>query len=83
VEHREYTPEELVAQAEARKAELLAEAESVIAPLARAVKLNIATDEEIKRLEAWELYSVMVNRVDTSTAPKIDWPKKPEQPRTL
>ncbi|WP_141102657.1 tail fiber assembly protein, partial [Salmonella enterica] len=79
----EYTPEELVAQAEARKAELLAEAESVIAPLARAVKLGIATDEEQKRLEAWELYSVMVNRVDTSTAPKIDWPKKPEQPRTL
>ncbi|ECG5060017.1 tail fiber assembly protein, partial [Salmonella enterica subsp. enterica serovar Eastbourne] len=28
-----------------------------------------------KRLEAWELYSVMVNRVDTS-AP--DWPEKPE-----
>ncbi|EGI3724163.1 tail fiber assembly protein, partial [Salmonella enterica] len=26
---------------------------------------------------------VLVNRVDTSTAPKIDWPKKPEQPRTL
>ncbi|EHA1130928.1 tail fiber assembly protein, partial [Salmonella enterica subsp. enterica serovar Bareilly] len=74
VEHREYTPEELVAQAEARKAELLAEAESVIAPLARAVKLNIATDEEIKRLEAWELYSVMVSRVDTS---KPDWPDVP------
>ncbi|HAG0390996.1 TPA: tail fiber assembly protein [Salmonella enterica] len=74
VEHREYTPEELVAQAEARKAELLAEAESVIAPLARAVKLGIATDEEQKRLEAWELYSVMVNRVDTS-AP--DWPDIP------
>ncbi|EKA3947585.1 tail fiber assembly protein, partial [Salmonella enterica subsp. enterica serovar Schwarzengrund] len=71
-EHREYTPEELVAQAEARKAELLAEAESVIAPLARAVKLKIATDEEIKRLEAWELYSVMVNRVDTTNP---DWPK--------
>ncbi|ENP8089060.1 tail fiber assembly protein, partial [Salmonella enterica] len=40
----------------------------------RAVKRNIATDEEIKRLEAWELYSVMVNRVDTS-AP--DWPDIP------
>ncbi|WP_228372386.1 tail fiber assembly protein [Salmonella enterica] len=26
---------------------------------------------------------MLVNRVDTSTAPKIDWPKKPEQPRTL
>ncbi|ENZ2228763.1 tail fiber assembly protein, partial [Salmonella enterica] len=25
--------------------------------------------------EAWELYSVMVNRVDTSNP---DWPKKPE-----
>ncbi|EAA7762195.1 tail fiber assembly protein, partial [Salmonella enterica] len=53
----------------------LAEAESAIAPLARAVKLNIATDEEIKRLEALELYSVMVNRVDTSNP---DWPQKPE-----
>ncbi|EAP2333559.1 tail fiber assembly protein [Salmonella enterica] len=74
VEHREYTHEELIAQAEAKKAELLAEAESVIAPLARAVKLGIATDEEQKRLEAWELYSVMVNRVDTS-AP--DWPDIP------
>ncbi|ENZ1877647.1 tail fiber assembly protein, partial [Salmonella enterica] len=52
----------------------LAEAEAAIAPLSRAVKLKIATDEEIKRLEAWELYSVMVNRVDTSNP---DWPQKP------
>ncbi|ECF2938515.1 tail fiber assembly protein [Salmonella enterica subsp. enterica serovar Reading] len=74
VEHREYTHGELIAQAEAKKAELLAEAESVIAPLARAVKLGIATDEEQKRLEAWELYSVMVNRVDTSNP---DWPEQP------
>ncbi|ELZ2941013.1 tail fiber assembly protein, partial [Salmonella enterica] len=51
------------------------EAESVIAPLARAVKLKIATDEEMKRLKAWELYSVMVNRVDTANP---DWPEKPE-----
>ncbi|EEG7705960.1 tail fiber assembly protein, partial [Salmonella enterica] len=50
-------------------------AESVIAPLARAVKLKIATDEEVKRLEAWELYSVMVNRVDTANP---GWPEKPE-----
>ncbi|EJJ5267368.1 tail fiber assembly protein, partial [Salmonella enterica] len=28
-----------------------------------------------KRLEAWELYSVMVNRVDTANP---DWPEKPE-----
>ncbi|ENZ1876209.1 tail fiber assembly protein, partial [Salmonella enterica] len=47
---------------------------SAIAPLARAVKLKIATDEEIKRLDAWELYSVMVNRVDTASP---DWPDIP------
>ncbi|HHS1811271.1 TPA: tail fiber assembly protein, partial [Salmonella enterica subsp. enterica serovar Newport] len=53
----------------------LSEAESAIAPLARAVKLKIATDEELKRLEAWELYSVMVNRVDTSDP---EWPEVPD-----
>ncbi|EAB9986076.1 tail fiber assembly protein [Salmonella enterica subsp. enterica serovar Reading] len=75
VVQRGYSPEELRKKAEAEKIRRLSEAESAIAPLARAVKLKIATDEEIKRLEAWELYSVMVNRVDTS-AP--DWPEKPE-----
>ncbi|EHN9194531.1 tail fiber assembly protein, partial [Salmonella enterica] len=29
----------------------------------------------IKRLEAWELYSVLVSRVDTSNP---DWPQKLE-----
>ncbi|EIX7945815.1 tail fiber assembly protein, partial [Salmonella enterica] len=40
----------------------------------RAVKLGIITDEEQQRLVAWEQYSVLVSRVDTS-AP--DWPEKP------
>lgn len=71
---RIYTPEELRQQAEVKKAKLLEEAENVITPLARAVKLNIATDEEIKQLEAWELYSVLVSRVDISNP---GWPEKP------
>ncbi|EKI0831138.1 tail fiber assembly protein [Salmonella enterica] len=71
---RVYTPEELRQQADAKKLKLLDEAETVITPLARAVKRGIATEEEQQRLAAWELYSVMVNRVDTS-AP--DWPEKP------
>ncbi|EGD3970732.1 tail fiber assembly protein [Salmonella enterica] len=71
---RIYTPEELRQQAEVKKAKLLEEAETVITPLARAVKRNIATDEEINQLEAWELYSVLVSRVDTSNP---DWPVKP------
>ncbi|EII5454344.1 tail fiber assembly protein, partial [Salmonella enterica] len=37
--------------------------------------MKIATDEEIKRLEAWELYSVKVSRVNTS---KPAWPEQPE-----
>ncbi|MDJ4950471.1 tail fiber assembly protein [Salmonella enterica] len=71
---RVYTSEELRQQAEVKKLKLLEEAETVITPLARAVKRGIATDEEQKRLEVWELYSVLVNRVDTS---KPDWPQKP------
>ncbi|HCL5294948.1 TPA: tail fiber assembly protein [Salmonella enterica] len=71
---RVYTSEELRQQAEVKKLKLLEEAETVITPLARAVKRGIATDEEQKRLDAWELYSVLVSRVDTSDP---DWPEKP------
>ncbi|EBT1912001.1 tail fiber assembly protein, partial [Salmonella enterica subsp. diarizonae] len=74
VVQRVYSPEELRKKAEAEKIRRLAEAESAITSLARAVKRGIATDEEQKRLEVWELYSVLVNRVDTS---KPDWPQKP------
>lgn len=72
---RVYTPDELRQQAEVKKARLLAEAESVISPLARAVKLNMATDDELKRLEAWEYYSIQVSRVDPSLP---EWPERPE-----
>lgn len=44
---------------------------------------NVATDDEKAQLDEWKKYRVLVNRVDTSTATKIDRPKKPEQPRTL
>ncbi|EDV9146709.1 tail fiber assembly protein, partial [Salmonella enterica subsp. enterica serovar Gaminara] len=74
VSKRIYSPEELRQQAEAKKVKLLEEAETVITPLARAVKLGIATDEERQRLKVWEQYSVLVSRVDTS---KPDWPDKP------
>ncbi|EAT1194775.1 tail fiber assembly protein [Salmonella enterica] len=71
---RVYTTEELRRQAESKKAKLLEDAETVITPLARAVKLGIATDEERQRLEVWEQYSVLVSRVDTSDP---DWPDVP------
>ncbi|EBT4540571.1 tail fiber assembly protein [Salmonella enterica] len=70
-------------QAKETKNRLLQIASEKVAPLQDAVDLDIATDDEKAQLDEWKKYRVLVNRVDTSTAPKIDWPKKPEQPRTL
>ncbi|MCV5366214.1 tail fiber assembly protein, partial [Escherichia coli] len=56
-------------------AALLSEAESVILPLERAVRLNMATGEERSRLDAWERYSVLVSRVDPSNP---EWPDMPQ-----
>lgn len=75
----EYIPPEIdyVAEAERMKAQLMAEAEATIAPLKRAVKYNMATDAEKALLEQWEIYSVLLSRVDTSLAPDIEWPPVP------
>ncbi|MDT4620715.1 tail fiber assembly protein, partial [Escherichia coli] len=48
------------------------------APLQDAVDLEIATEEETLLLEAWKKYRVLLNRVDTSTAPDIEWPEEPD-----
>lgn len=80
VSPRVYTQAELVEQAERKKSSLLAEAMAAIAPLERAVKLDIATSDEIASLEVWERYSVMVNRVDTS---KPEWPTPPGTSKPL
>lgn len=69
------------AAVDAAKQELAArqqEAANAIAPLEKAVKLGMATEEEKTRLTAWETYSVLLSRVDISTAPDINWPEKPE-----
>ncbi|HAO3596236.1 tail fiber assembly protein [Escherichia coli] len=72
---RIYTADEQEQQAESQKAALLSEAESVILPLERAVRLNMTTDEERSRLEAWERYSVLVSRVDPANP---EWPEMPQ-----
>ena len=72
------TPEQLIQEAEQQKVALLAIADAAIAPLSRAVKRGIATDKEISALEAWELYSVKINRLDTDLAPNITWPETPK-----
>ncbi|MCE7685092.1 tail fiber assembly protein, partial [Escherichia coli] len=47
------------------------------APLQDAVDLEIATEEEASLLAAWKKYRVLLNRVDTSVAPDIEWPAVP------
>ncbi|MBP6122565.1 MAG: tail fiber assembly protein [Providencia sp.] len=69
--------EQLVNEAEQQKQSLLAEASTAIAPLQYAENLAIATTEESASLVDWQKYSVYLNRVDTSTAPDIEWPIKP------
>ncbi len=34
---------------------------------------SLATEEENSLLEAWKKYRVLLNRVDTSVAPDIEW----------
>ncbi|WP_053083854.1 tail fiber assembly protein [Providencia rettgeri] len=70
--------EQLIAEAEQQKQSLLTEANNAITPLQYAVDLGMATDEEKAQLTAWKTYLVYLNRVDTSLAPDIDWPEKPE-----
>lgn len=71
------TNEQLVAAADNQKAGLIAVASESIVPLQDAVDLGIATDDESARLLALKKYRVLLNRIDTSTAPDIEWPIKP------
>lgn len=71
------TKEELIEDAEQKKKLLLAEANNAIAPLQDAMELDMATDEELSLLKEWKRYRVLLNRVDTSNAPDIEFPEKP------
>lgn len=67
----------LVKIAEIKKQQLMNEADKKISPLERSVRLNMANDTEKAQLEAWERYSVLLNRVNTDDAPEILWPESP------
>ncbi|WP_264384079.1 tail fiber assembly protein [Siccibacter colletis] len=66
-------------QAEAinQKAYLLNSSSQEISTLQDAVDLEMATESEAARLLALKKYRVLLNRVDTSTAPDIIWPSAP------
>ncbi|EDX1429045.1 tail fiber assembly protein [Salmonella enterica subsp. enterica serovar Cotham] len=67
-----------VAAAEQKKAALLTEAQSIISLWQTELQLGIINDDDKSSLIAWMKYIQALNAVDTSTAPDIEWPIKPE-----
>ncbi|MBS9429108.1 tail fiber assembly protein [Photorhabdus akhurstii] len=72
------TKEELQQYVESKKQQFILEASQKIAPLQDAVDLEIATKEEDAALLVWKKYRVMLNRIDISQAPDIEWPEQPK-----
>ncbi|AXG47987.1 tail fiber assembly protein [Photorhabdus laumondii] len=72
------TREELQQYIESKKQQFIVEASQQIAPLQDAVDLRIATKEEEAALLVWKKYRVMLNRIDISLAPDIEWPEQPK-----
>ncbi|EPN3617573.1 tail fiber assembly protein [Cronobacter turicensis] len=73
----EPTEEELISQAKATRTALMSEASAAMLPLQDAQMLGIATADEVAALERWQLYRVMLNRLDIRTVTDIVWPEKP------
>ncbi|QHM72992.1 tail fiber assembly protein [Mixta intestinalis] len=67
-----------VEAAEQQKAALLAEAQTTISLWQTELQLGIISDEDKASLIAWMKYIKAVQAVDTSKAPDISWPDKPE-----
>lgn len=67
-----------VMAAEQTKTALLAEATAIIAPLADAQAGGYIDDADVTRLAEWQRYRYRLTKVDTSTAPDISLPMRPE-----
>ncbi|MGD7786657.1 tail fiber assembly protein, partial [Escherichia coli] len=69
---------EQIIAADFQKSTLLAEATAIIAPLADAQAGGYIDDVDVPRLAEWQRYRYKLTKVDTSTAPDITFPPKPE-----
>ncbi|EAA6251404.1 tail fiber assembly protein [Salmonella enterica subsp. enterica serovar Braenderup] len=67
-----------VMEAQQKKNVLLAEAQSTISLWQTELQLGIISDDDKASLITWMKYIQALNAVDTSTAPDIEWPVKPE-----
>lgn len=67
-----------VSHAVDEKKQLQKDATEIISTLQDAVDLDMATEKEIALLSEWKAFRVLLNRVDTSKAPEIEWPEVPD-----
>ncbi|MDA8479353.1 tail fiber assembly protein [Citrobacter sp. Awk 4] len=72
------TIDELIERAEVTRSNLIAEARDKISLWQTELQLGIISDDDKASLIAWMKYIQALNAVDTSTAPDIEWPVKPE-----
>ncbi|MEM8112810.1 tail fiber assembly protein, partial [Morganella morganii] len=67
-----------IAAAEAKKQFLIAEVNAETQMLQTKLALGRIKENEKALLNAWLDYLDLLEAVDTSTAPDIDWPQKPQ-----
>ncbi len=67
-----------IAAAEAQKQYLIAEVQTETQMLQTKLALGRIKPAELELLNAWLDYLELLEAVDTSTAPDIDWPQKPQ-----
>ncbi|MDB6372457.1 MULTISPECIES: tail fiber assembly protein [Photorhabdus] len=68
----------VINDAENKRQQLLFTINKKVTPLQDAVDLDIATEAEKDALLTWKKYRVILNRIDTSQAPNIEWPEQPK-----
>lgn len=71
------TKDQLIEQAEARKQYLIAEVHTETEMLRTKLALGRIKEDERALLNAWLDYLDLLEAVDVSAAPDIDWPAKP------
>lgn len=72
------TKQQLIEQAEAQKQYLIAEVNAETQILQTKLALKRIKPDELELLNAWLDYLDLLEAVDTTTAPDIDWPQKPQ-----
>ncbi|HCR1904104.1 TPA: tail fiber assembly protein [Enterobacter asburiae] len=67
-----------VKEAEQKKSALLTETQSAISLWQTELQLGIISDDDKASLITWMKYIQSLNAIDTSAAPYIEWPERPE-----